>query len=172
MFLRLDRVVLQPPWPAAAAVAVVLGVLALALAIARRFETAPGTSALNIAGSFVLVTALVAAGVQATALLGLATLGVLRVMGGALAVSSLGLLRSPAREWLRTTGPEARTTLAASTVLQRWAIIASAVTIVSLMLASLGPPTDIDSIAYHLSVPLNWLAHGGTYPRPIGCIRA
>lgn len=32
--------------------------------------------------------------------------------------------------------------------------------------ASLGPPTDADSLEYHLGVPLEWLRHGGPYFDP------
>ena len=37
--------------------------------------------------------------------------------------------------------------------------------VVSLFLTSLAPPTDADSLDYHLGVPVDWLTHGGAYPR-------
>ena len=39
------------------------------------------------------------------------------------------------------------------------------ITGIALLLAALGPPTDIDSLHYHLGVPLDILRHHGAYPR-------
>jgi hypothetical protein len=163
-FLRFDAVILPPPWPAVVALLVVLGVFWLALQVARREQTAP--RALNVAASFVLVTALVAALIQILALAGVATQGVLGAIGAGLAAASVGLLAPSYRARARASFDSARSLFADSTVFQRSALVASAVTVAALGLASLGPPTDIDTLAYHLSVPLDWLAHGGAYPTP------
>src|SRR5205814_5402997 len=53
-----------------------------------------------------------------------------------------------------------------SSVLERAAVVIAAVSIVGLGLAALGPPTDADSLDYHLGLALEWLRHGGAYPRP------
>jgi hypothetical protein len=44
--------------------------------------------------------------------------------------------------------------------------VLSIVTVICLFAAALGPATDADSLDYHLAVPLDWLRHGGAYPRP------
>ncbi|MBI1898118.1 MAG: DUF1420 family protein [Acidobacteria bacterium] len=46
------------------------------------------------------------------------------------------------------------------------ALLLSLVTLLGLSAAALGPATDADSLDYHLGVPLDWLRHGGAYPRP------
>ena len=37
---------------------------------------------------------------------------------------------------------------------------------IGLFAAALGPAVDADSLEQHLAVPLDWLRHGGAYPRP------
>jgi hypothetical protein len=49
---------------------------------------------------------------------------------------------------------------------ERCALALSIVTVIGLFAAALGPATDADSLEYHLGVPLDWLRHGGAYPRP------
>ena len=47
----------------------------------------------------------------------------------------------------------------------RAALCLLAITGVGLLLSALGPPTDADSLDYHLGVPLDILRHHGAYPR-------
>jgi hypothetical protein len=49
---------------------------------------------------------------------------------------------------------------------ERCAFVLSIVTVIGLFAAALGPAVDADSLDYHLGVPLDWLRHGGAYPRP------
>ena len=48
----------------------------------------------------------------------------------------------------------------------RYALTVSIVALTGLFAAALGPAIDADSLDYHLAVPLDWLRHGGAYPRP------
>jgi hypothetical protein len=50
--------------------------------------------------------------------------------------------------------------------LEKALVLLSATTLVGLGAAALGPVTDADSVHYHLGVPMDWLRHGGAYPRP------
>ena len=131
-FLRFDAAMLAPPWPAAIALVVVLGVLWLGLQTARRLGGAHGSVALNTVAGFVLVAAMVAAVVQTLALLGAATTNVLRIIGGGLAVASLGLLGPTSRARAKESLHVVRACVAEATALQRWVLVASGVTFVAL----------------------------------------
>jgi hypothetical protein len=165
-FLKFAQVILPPPWSAAVALVLVLGLVWLGAQLARRLRAALTPSPLDVAAGFVLATALVAALVHALALFGAATPAVLRAIGGALAASGLGMLSPASRAHARRSFETLQSMFRDATRLQRWALLASCVTVLSLGLASLGPPTDSDTLSYHLSVPLDWLAHGGARPRP------
>ncbi|MES1254222.1 MAG: DUF1420 family protein [Acidobacteriota bacterium] len=170
-FLRLDALLLAPPWSAAMALLIVLSVFVVAVHLARHLDACPGAPGLGITASFVLTTATLAACVQALALLGAATPRILRVVGGILlAAGSLGVLRSASQgqTWdrARACATDVRRLFAGAEGVQRWTLAASAFTGMGLTLAAFGPPTDIDSLAYHLSVPLDWLAHGGMRATP------
>jgi hypothetical protein len=170
-FLRFDALILAPPWPAAMALLIVLSVFVVAIHLARRLDACPGAPGLGITASFVLTTATLAACVQALALAGAATPRMLRVVGGVLlAAGSLGVLRSASQgeTWhrARALATHLQRLFAGAEAVQRWTLAASAFTALGLTLAAFGPPTDVDSLAYHLSVPLDWLAHGGMRPTP------
>ena len=165
-FLRFDSLIAPPPWPAVFAVVVVAGAWWLGAALVQRLRGEAPASALEVAAGFVLVTALIAALVHALAIIGAAKLVVLRLVGLGLAISALGWIGSAGRTrvatFLQTTG----VTAFDPKTLEGWAIGASGVTFIALGIASLGPPTDIDTLAYQLSVPLDWLAHGGATAAP------
>lgn len=164
-----DALIWSPPWPASIAVLVVLGVLWLGCQAARGARPAGlrgGACALDIAGGFLFATALLAAVVQGLALTGMATPTVLRIIGAGLLVCVAGL----AGPVPRGVAADIRQALAAlwknGTGLERWGLAGSGVVICALGLGALAPPTEIDTLGYHLSAPLYWLGHSGAYPTP------
>ena len=125
-----------------------------------------GVSALDVAGGFLFVTALLATVVQGLALTGMATPTVLRIIGAGLLVSVPGLVGPVARGL----AADFRRSLAMlwrnGTALERWGLAGSGVVICALGLGALAPPTEIDTLGYHLSAPLYWLGQSGTHPTP------
>ena len=162
----MTSLILSPPWPAAIALAMVLGIFWISFQIARRQPGGHEAHALHVAASFVLVTATVGAFVHALALFHLTTLPVLRILGGTLASASLGWVGRSMRTRIREALRWSLSRLIEASALERWVLLGSALAIICLGLGSLGPPTDIDTLAYHLSVPLDWLGHHGAYPTP------
>jgi uncharacterized protein DUF1420 len=165
-FLRFASLILPPPWPALVALVVVLGTFYLGLQLARRLRGRQRPSSLDIGAGFVFVTAIVAALIHILSLLGAANIAVLRIIGGGLATSSLGLLDNTFRATTKASTQRAFWLFKEGTALQRFVLCAAGVTVLGLGLAAFGPPTDIDTLAYHLSVPLDWLAHGGARATP------
>lgn len=142
----------------------VAGVYALGAAATRRLR-GDAAEPIDRAAGFVLATALVAAVVHALALAGLATVGTLRPIGWALALGgALAFARLVAR------GPGLLAGLGTALGDGSWGtrvgLGLALVTGAALAAAALGPPTDADSLDYHLGVPLDWLRHGGAYARP------
>ena len=160
----LQLFLLSPPLPGVIAILILAGVGALAelLALSLRGRA---REPLDFAASFVLVTAMLCSllhgitwwgvrhllWVARLAGWGLATLGLVasyQFFSAAVAKGRCGL------QWYRQQG-----------LYLRLATIVAGVTLVGYLTAALGPVTDIDSLDYHLGVPLDWLLHNGAYPR-------
>src|SRR5262245_14399769 len=93
VFLRLQDVVLPPPFPAIVEVLIVAGIAALGWQLARRLRK-ERMEALDVAAGFVAVTAAVAAVVHGLASAQLSSRAVLRPIGWGLgAVGALALVR-------------------------------------------------------------------------------
>jgi Protein of unknown function (DUF1420) len=163
-FLRLEDVVLPPPLPAIVEIAIVAGVAYLGCRIAIRLR-GDKAEALDFAAGFVAVVAIAAGVLHGLALARLTTLAVLRPMGWGLgAVGAFAIVRHRARIVAvvrREIGP-----LWQAPALDRAAVVVAALSVLGLGLSALGPPTDADSLNYHLGLPLEWLRHGGVIPRP------
>jgi hypothetical protein len=160
-FLRLDDLLLPPPLPAIVSLLIVLGTLSLSRLGYRWVETEK-KSLTEFAAMFVLTTALLAAVVHAVAWVGYACLPILRGLAGTLA--ALGVLELT--KWKRRkTLSLIRGYWSAASRVERCALIVSFLILGALFAAALGPATDADSLEYHLAVPLDWLRHGGAYPR-------
>ncbi len=120
----------------------------------------------DFAASFVLVTATLCALLHGITWFGLRHLvWVTRLAGWGLAILGLialcrlvSVARAKRRLGLRWYRQQ--------TLYVRLAMALAGVTLVGYLAATLGPATDIDSLDYHLGVPLDWLLHGGAYPRP------
>jgi hypothetical protein len=117
------------------------------------------------AAAFVLTAAGVAAAVHFLALAGLAYLWLLRIMAGALMVCGLLELARWDRQKLAHTGRELQEFFQEQAFWGKTALVLVGITLLGLGLAALGPPTDADSLDYHLGVPLDVLRHHGAYPR-------
>ena len=162
-FVKFEDLVLAPPLPALLALLMTGGIATLGWHLARRLRHERG-EALDVAASFVVSAAAIAAVVHALALAQLSSVAVLRPLGWALGV--LGAfaavqLRARMLAALRREAAE----LWAVGRFERITAVLTLLTIVGLGAAALGPPTDPDSINYHLGIPLDWLRHGGAYPR-------
>ena len=164
-YLTLGDLVAPPPLPAVLAVLMVLGFKCMGGLLCRLlFREKRGVP--ETAACFILAMALVAAGLQIMGVLWQLPLLPLRVM--AWTIAALGLLELwffvsrflGAAQW--------KGFLPLSTELHWWERSGSAIsaaTLFFLCLMALGPPTDADSLDYHLGVPLEFLRRGETYAR-------
>ena len=161
-FLRLEDLLLSPPLPAIISILIVLGILNLAVR-ARGWLKIERKSALELAAVFVVTTGILSALVHALAWSGHASIPILRFGAWLLAAFGLmGIGKLYAGNVARTAAEYWR----AGSRVERFALIVSLVTLTGLFAAALGPAVDADSMEYHLGVPLDWLRHGGAYPRP------
>ncbi|HSN92354.1 MAG TPA: DUF1420 family protein [Anaeromyxobacteraceae bacterium] len=161
-FLTLDRLVLDPPLPAILALLLLLGLGALGEAVARALRAA---GALEHAAAFVVAAGLAAAAVHAAAWAGWLSPAPLRVFGLGLAALGLAWAVGRARAALAW-GRRSLVEIGRLGRLERAGAAAALAVLVLLLLAALGPPTDADSLDYHLGVPLDWLRAGGARARP------
>lgn len=163
MFLKLGDVVLRPPLPALLSLLIVAGMADLGWRLASRLRHGR-PEPLDIAAGFIVTVAALAVVVHALALAQLSTIAVLRPAGWL--VAALGAVALVRRGGALATA--AREAWASLRTAPRWqqafALVAGAATL-GLALSALGPPTDADSLDYHLGVPLDWLRHGGAYAR-------
>jgi hypothetical protein len=161
-FLRLEDLLLPPPLPALLALLLVLGTLHLGRRGARGLRgSAP--SPVECAAAFVVTAGLLAALVHALAWSGYASVSAMRLGGWALAALGVLELSSWRIEGAKRVLSEQ---FREASLAGRCALALSIVTVIGLFAAALGPATDMDSLEYHLAVPLDWLRHGGAYPRP------
>ncbi len=161
-FLRLEDLLLTPPLPALVALMMVLGTLHLSRRAARRLRLG-ASSPVEFGAIFVLTTGLLAGLVHALAWGGYASVTALRLGGWALA--AMGILE--VSSWRFTEAARVlRDYFREGSLTERCALILAIITVIGLFAAALGPAVDADSLNYHLGVPLDWLRHGGAYPRP------
>jgi hypothetical protein len=162
-YLELADVVLAPPLPALLSTLMTCGVAFLGWLLAQRLRRGRPTP-LDVAGGFVVAATGVAVLVHALALAQLSTRTVLRPLGWALAAAGAWAIAKHGRRVLVTAATFASARVGSRG--ERLGALIGGVTTVGLALAALGPVTDIDSLHYHLCVPLDWLRHGGAYARP------
>jgi hypothetical protein len=164
-FLKLEDLLAPPPLSALLAVFMVLGLKSLGSRMTYRLSLASPLP-LREAAAFVLASALVATTVYGLALFGAAYLWLLRVMAWLLAALGLTELSRFNRERVLQAIPHLH---------QRWqelprwgkaAVPPLLIAGICLLLTALSPPTDADSLDYHLGVPLDILRHHGHFFRP------
>jgi len=161
-FLRLEDFLLPLPLPAVVAVLIVAGLGHLGWRLARRLRASEVTQ-LDVAAGFILVTAAVAALVHGLAMLKMAWPGLLRTVGWGVAALGLIELFVHGRRRLRCLLAFGRETFSSNDALGRIALALAAASLMGLFAAALGPPTDADSLSYHLGVPLEWLRYHGVH---------
>jgi len=163
-FLRLEDYLAPLPLPAMIAVLVVLGIKYLGTRLGRAFKLEP-SQPLQGAVGFILGVSAVAAAVHFLALMGLAYLWPLRIMAwGLMACGLLELARLNPQRLSQLAG-QLKVVFKEQSFWGRSALVLVGMTLLGLGLAALGPPTDVDSLDYHLGVPLDILRHHGAYPR-------
>ena len=161
-FLRLEDLLLPPPLPAIVSVLIVLGILNLSMRGSRWLKT-ENTTPIELAAVFVITTGLLSALVHALAWAGHASIPVLRVLAWLLvAFGILEVGKFKVRKLASLVGEYWRY----GSRVERCALTVSILALTGVFAAALGPVTDMDSLDYHLAVPLDWLRHGGAYPRP------
>lgn len=162
-FLSLEHFLAPSPLPAIIAVLMVLGLQFLGNEVIKKLKIeSPGPA--QYAAAFILATALVAAAVHLLALAKMAYIVIMRPMAILLAGFGIWQLFN-----LFRTIPRFASRIEAifreQNCLGKVAMGLLGVTGLGLLLAALGPPTDADSLRYHLGVPLDILRHHGCYPR-------
>jgi hypothetical protein len=154
----LESLLLPPPLPAVVSVLVVVGTWRFAERVRRWFLPA-AEAPLERAATFCATVAVICSLVQAVAWAGLAMHTVLRVLGAALIANAVlgpwrGIPASVKGFFVRKRSRVAR-----------WSGFLALFCAVGLVLAALGPPTDEDSMRYHLAVPLRWWIEGHAVPQ-------
>lgn len=162
-FLPLEYYLLPPPLPACVAVLMCFGfkylgdrlVWFLRHSLPEPIESAAG---------FILIAGIIATLVNLSAFCGYAYLWPLRIFAwGFVVLGLINLLRLKldyliAVSWFKNFFQR-------QSFLSEIGILLVIITGISLFLAALGPPTDADSLDYHLGVPLDILRHHQAYPR-------
>lgn len=164
-FLRLDDFVMAPPLPATISVLMCLGLKYLGDQLVKNLgDSSSGT--VKSAAGFVLVTGLVAFISNFMAIIGIAHGYLLRIIAWLL--SSFGVIElfRLKRECLPTTIPYLKKLIPNQSLHEQLSLLLVLVTVFFLWLASLGPPTDADSLDYHLGVPLDILRNHELRSRP------
>jgi hypothetical protein len=164
-FLQLEDFLAPPPLSALLAIFMVLGLKNLGSRITRRLPQA-SPPPLREAAAFVLASALVATTVYGVALAGAAYLWPLRVMAWSLA--GLGLWELSQINWpgVWQVVHRLRPRWQELPFLGKAAVPPLLIAGLGLLLVALGPPTDADSLDYHLGIPLEILRLHGLFLRP------
>lgn len=162
MAIRLDELILPPPMPMVVGILIVVGLAHLGWRLGS-FRRAGNANALETAIGFIAVTAVVAAVAYSLAVVHLAETWVLRPIGWSMAAVGVYEIAVFGRKRFAIFGAVLRETWNAVGALERTGLVISGTTIIALAAAALGPPTDADSLAYHLAVPIDWLEHGGAH---------
>lgn len=164
-FLKLEDFLAPLPLPAIIAVFMVLGLKYLGSRLVQRFQAGPPQVDQAAAG-FMIATALVAALAHLLALVGAAHIWLLRMMAWSLVACGIIEISTVNRETLSRLYRRIQGVFREQSFWGKAAIPLLVITGAGLLLAALGPPTDADSLDYHLGVPLDILRHHGVYPRP------
>ena len=141
------------PLPALLAVLMVFGIKSLGHRLIRRFQPYP-PQPLDTAAGFILAAALLAAVVHLLALTGVAYPWLLRIMAWGLAAGGIMELSRINKARLLRLYDQAAAGFREQSLWGKAACVLLAVTLTSLLLGALGPPTDADSLNYHLGVPM------------------
>lgn len=164
-FLQLEDFLLSAPLPACLAGAMCLGLKhlgSLLVGAMRRSSPQP----IELAAGFILATGLIAVLSNMIAAFGLAYIWPLRIIAFALAGCGVVELFRLRDGYLSYVFFHLQTLFRKQSLAGKIGILLVCVIGICLCLASLAPPTDADSLDYHLGVPLDILRHHRAYPRP------
>ena len=163
-FIRLEDVILPPPFPMLIALLILFGMVSTGARLADMIFDKKADTKDRILG-YVVVVAFIAVITNMMAFSGLLSVWTTRIV--AILLVAVGIYTLPGKLInLKTRSFRYWDYLRNISVLEFISILMLGVIITSLFLASLGPPTDHDSLDYHLGVPLDWLRNNGSYPRP------
>ncbi|HEY9072924.1 MAG TPA: DUF1420 family protein, partial [Desulfobaccales bacterium] len=143
----------------------VCGIKYLGTRLVRRLQPGP-PQILETAASFILAAALLGLAVHLLALAGLAYHGLLKIMAWSVAAGGILELSRINKERLLRLYDRAAAEFREQSLWGKAACVLLGVSLIGLLLGALGPPTDADSLNYHLGVPLDILRHHRAYPRP------
>ena len=163
-FHQLDDYLAPPPVPAIMAVLMVFGMYYVSRGVSRAIGSQPAPP-IERAAVFILVIAMLAAAVNFLSLMGAAHCWLLRIIAWSLLGLGILQLGQVKREPLFRIFHQIKGGFQAQRPWGRAALGLLAVTGLALFLCALGPPTDADSLDYHLGVPLDILRQHGAYPR-------
>ncbi|MBC8427151.1 MAG: DUF1420 family protein [Desulfobacterales bacterium] len=164
-FLQLEDYLLPAPLTALMAVLMCLGLKYSANRLSLILRNSSPDIVKSAAG-FILVTGLVAFLSNLLAFWGLAYLWPLRIMAWLLASLGIIELLQLRRNHLTSFVQRFQYLYNEQTIWGQVGILLICIIVAALCLATLGPPTDADSLDYHLGVPLDILRHNQAYPRP------
>jgi len=164
-FLRLEDYLAPFPLPALLAILMVGGIKCLGTRLMRRLQPGP-PQPLQTAAAFILAAALLGLAVHLLALVGLAYPWLLKIMAWSVAAGGILELSRIRKARLLHLYDQAAAGFREQSLWGRAAGLLLGVTLIGLLLGALGPPTDADSLNYHLGVPLDILRHHQSYPRP------
>ena len=134
------------------AVLLVLGIYYVSLNIIRAAGGKP-SQPIERAAVFLLVTAILAAAINFLGFIGLAHCWLLRILAWSLLCLGIVPLCQVKRQTLSWIFTQIKDAFQAQRLWGRAALCFLAITGLGLFLAALGPPTDADSLDYHLGVP-------------------
>lgn len=163
-FWKLEDFLLPLPLPAIVAVLMVCGFKYLGSRLIRQLhiESPPP---IQSAAAFILVVAGVGEAAFLLSWAGVAYYWLLRTIAWSLVGLGLVELSTAGRKWLTQICSQIKSIYREQAFWGKAALIFSGITGAGLLLAALGPPTDADSLDYHLGVPLDILRHHGVFPR-------
>jgi hypothetical protein len=163
-YVTLNDLIAPPPLPALLSILIVLGFKYLGDRLSRFLFHGP-REPLNAAASFVLAVALIAAALQA--LLVFWKVPVWPLRGLAWALAALGLVELWRMCGVGNQSPWRRfgSFLSKEPIPERATALFLLGASFCLALMALSPPTDADSLDYHLGVPLEFLRRGEAYAR-------
>lgn len=164
-FLRLEDYLAPCPLPALLAILMVCGIKYLGTRLIRRLQPDP-PQPLHTAAGFILAAALLGAAVHLLALTGVAYPWLLRIMAWSVAAAGILELSRINQERLFHLYDHTAAGFRSQPLWGKTAGVLLGITLTGLLLGALGPPTDADSLNYHLGVPLDILRHHRAYPRP------
>ncbi len=163
---RLEDLLLPGPFATVSAILMVFAFWGWGQWIAGRLLGKQRASVLEESAGSTLAVALTAAFTHGLGLAGFVHIPTLRAFGIVLMATGCVIA---GRSWRGQWGALRRAIASAwrhGDQIERAATVCSMAIVVALGLAALGPPTEADTLHYHLGVPLQWLRAGSIDPMP------